>query len=66
AVFYSLFKTNKTHIEIFEFEVENKYFLHEKGTEIMNLFEKSLKSNFHMENLIDSKYRQSIKKFLVP
>ncbi|MES2285902.1 MAG: hypothetical protein V4547_09465 [Bacteroidota bacterium] len=66
AVFYSLFKTNKTQVEIFEFEVENKYFLHEKGTEIMNLFEKNLKSNFQMENLMDSKYRQSIKKFLVP
>lgn len=66
AVFYSLFKTNKTQVEIFEFEVENKYFLPEKGTEIMNLFEKNLKSNFQMENLMDSKYRQSIKKFLVP
>ncbi len=66
AVFYSLFKTNKTQVEIFEFEVENKYFLHEKGTEIMNLFEKNLKSNFQMENLMDSKYRQSIKNFLVP
>lgn len=66
AVFYSLFKTNKTQVEIFEFEVENKYFLPEKGTEIMNLFEKNLKSNFQMENLMDSKYRQSIKNFLVP
>lgn len=66
AVFYSLFKTIKTQVEIFEFEVENKYFLPEKGTEIMNLFEKNLKSNFQMENLMDSKYRQSIKKFLVP
>lgn len=66
AVFYSLFKTNKSLVEIVEFEVENKYFLPEKGTEIMNLFEKNLKSNFQMENLMDSKYRQSIKKFLVP
>jgi len=66
AVFYSLFKSNPTKVELFEFEVENKYFVPEKGTEIMNVFEKSLKSNCQIENLIDSKYRQSIKKILVP
>jgi hypothetical protein len=66
AVFYPLFKSDKIQAEVFEFEVENKYFIPEKGTEIMNLFEKNLKTHFQMENLINSKYSQSVKKFLVP
>lgn len=66
AVFYSLYESKQKKAEIFEFEVENKYCIQETGTAIMNLLEKNLKSNFQMENQIDSKYRQSVKKFLVP
>lgn len=66
AVFYPLYKSEQQKAEIYEFEVENKYCIQETGTAIMNKFEKKLKSNFQMDNQIDSKYRQSVKKFLVP
>jgi hypothetical protein len=63
AVFYPLFTTTVSESYVSEFEVENKYYLHDKGSLIMDQFEKSLETTFHLEKQMDSKYCRSIKKF---
>jgi hypothetical protein len=61
AVFYPLFNCNIPKVDINEYEVENKYNPKAVGTIIMNMLELGLKNK--VETQLDSKYRQSIKKF---
>ncbi len=63
ATFYPLIESKTAKVEICEFEVENKYFIPQTGTEVMDVFEKGLKEKFGAANGIDSKYLQSLKKF---
>lgn len=63
STFYPLIESKTPSVQICEFEVENKYFVRETGTKVMNGFEKSLKERFGAVNGIDSKYLQSLKKF---
>jgi hypothetical protein len=65
ATFYPLIESKTSSVQLCEFEVENKYFVRETGTKVMNDFEKSLKERFGAANGIDSKYLQSLKKFRV-
>jgi hypothetical protein len=63
ATFYPLIDSKTSSVQICEFEVENKYFVRQTGTEVMDAFEKSLKVRFGAANGIDSKYLQSLRKF---
>lgn len=63
AIFYPLIPTPVTQAVVYEFEVENKYFIPETGSKIMDQFEASLKKYFLCNNEIDSKYSRSLKIF---
>jgi hypothetical protein len=63
ATFYPVIESKISSVQLCEFEVENKYFVRETGTKVMDGFEKSLKERFGAVNGIDSKYLQSLKKF---
>ena len=59
AVFYPLFPSDKSHLTIFEFELENKYKEDSLGSWMMNTFEILLQQKFNIVNTINSKYLQS-------
>jgi len=63
AIFYPLIATAQTKSVVYEFEVENKYFIPETGSQVMDQFEASLKKYFLCANERDSKYCRSLKKF---
>lgn len=63
ATFYPLIESKTSSVQLCEYEVENKYFVRETGTKVMDGFERSLKERFGAANGIDSKYLQSLKKF---
>jgi hypothetical protein len=63
AIFYPLVSTSVKRAVVYEFEVENKYFIPETGSKIMDLFEAGLKKYFLCINEKDSKYCRSLKKF---
>lgn len=63
AVFYPILKSKAEKLLINEYEVENKYFDHGKGTLMMNSFENYLIKNFKLSKNKDSKYYNSVKTF---
>jgi hypothetical protein len=63
STFYPLIETKIPKVVICEYEVENKYFMRETGTQVMDMYEKGLKEKFGATNGIDSKYLQSLKQF---
>lgn len=60
STFYPLFPTVLKSIELWEFEVENKFPDIEKAGILMNEFEAGLKNKFGIYNTLNSKYLQSI------
>ncbi len=64
AVFYPLFDAAKPAVHIYEYEVENKYFIPETGTQLMTDYEIALKNKYRLEIHADSKYKSSMEQFL--
>jgi hypothetical protein len=63
SVFYSLLPSVNAVANITEYEIENKYYLTEKGTNIMSIYGEELLSMFNMTSKYESKYAQAIKIF---
>lgn len=62
--FFTL-NTEVQHIaEIKELELENKYYIPEKGTQAMLELEKELVQKFHLKTKTDSKYKQAVTKIV--
>lgn len=61
AVFYPLFESKIKSVRISEYEVENKYPIRDKGSELMDLYEKWILGHFKSGKNTDSKYCYSIK-----
>lgn len=63
SVFYPLFPSSKKSVQLWEYEVENKFPNPEKSVTLMNEFETHLKAEYGIFNTLNSKYLQSILAF---
>lgn len=63
SVFYPLFPSSTKSLQLWEYEVENKFPSPEKSVALMNEFETHLKTEYGIFNTLNSKYLQSILAF---
>ncbi len=63
SVFYPLFPSSSKSVQLWEYEVENKFPSPEKSLDLMNEFETHIKAEYGIFSTLNSKYLQSILAF---
>lgn len=63
AIFYPMYPGKIRQAQIFEYELENKYYLEEEGERLRRIYAAELSNRFSLTAKLDSKYRQAIDAF---